>query len=147
VTVRLAEPEPCVCLPPLEREQLVRRAEGLLAALGREDAEISIALVGDDTMARLNRHHRGAAGATDVLSFSLLEGAHATHRGGLLGDVVIDLEVAGRQAREAGWSLGEELLRLLIHGTLHLLGYDHERPEDAARMEERERRLWDLLVG
>jgi len=147
VTVRLAEPEPCACLPPLDREQLVRRAEGLLAALGRADAEISIALVGDATMAQLNRQHRGALGATDVLSFSLLEGEHVPHRGGLLGDVVIDLEVAGRQAREAGWSLEEEVLRLLIHGTLHLLGYDHEHPEDAARMEERERRLWDVLAG
>ena len=74
---------------------------------------------------------RGRAGPTDVLSFSLLEGEQAGHRGALLGDVVIGLAVAERQARERGHGLVEELDRLLIHGLLHLLGHDHEEPAEA----------------
>jgi len=124
---------------------LEERARALLRALGHEASEISVSLVDDSAMARLNEQHRGTAGPTDVLSFSLLEGSHAEHRGALLGDVVIDLEAAGRQAREIGHGLDAELLRLLIHGTLHLLGYDHEREDDARVMEERESRLWAVL--
>ena len=92
-------------------------------------------------MARLNGEWRGRERPTDVLSFSLLEGAHARHRGGLLGDVVIGLWVAARQARAGGRSLDEELCRLLIHGVLHLLGHDHEVAAEARRMRAEERRL------
>ena len=90
--------------------------------------------------ARRRRRDGGAqrrAGAaaprpTDVLSFSLLEGEDAEHRGALLGDVVIGVETAARQARAAPpRSLDEEVARLLIHGTLHLLGHDHEQAEEA----------------
>jgi len=80
-----------------------------------------------------------------VLSFSLLEGEGAEHRGALLGDVVLCLPVARRQAAEQGHGLDTELLRLLVHGVLHLLGHDHERDDEAAVMEAEERRLWDLL--
>jgi probable rRNA maturation factor len=59
-----------------------------------------------------------------------------------LGDVVIAVGVAARQAREIGHPLNDELLRLLIHGVLHLLGYDHEAPRDARRMRAKERALW-----
>jgi probable rRNA maturation factor len=77
-----------------------------------------------------------------VLSYSLVEGAHAAHRAELLGDVVIAVGVASRQARQLGHSLNDELLRLLIHGVLHLLGHDHEIPRDARRMRAKERALW-----
>jgi rRNA maturation RNase YbeY len=120
-------------------------AEALLAALGRDEAELSIALVSDAEGAVLNGRWRGRPGATDVLSFSLLEGAHRRHRGALLGDVVIAVGVAARQAREQGHPLAAECRRLLIHGVLHLLGYDHARPAEARAMRAKERWLWSRL--
>ncbi|MGH7337938.1 MAG: rRNA maturation RNase YbeY, partial [Myxococcota bacterium] len=89
--------------------------------------------------------YRRVEGATDVLSFSLVSGAHAQRRGALLGDVVVSLETAAVQARRARRTLDDEVLRLLIHGTLHLLGYDHERRDEARRMRAEERRMWKVL--
>jgi probable rRNA maturation factor len=132
--------------PRFDRRLLARRARRLLAALGLPRAELSLALVSDDAIARLNAAHRGKPGATDVLSYSLVEGAHAARRGELLGDVVIALGVAARQARELGHSLNDELLRLMIHGVLHLLGFDHERAADARRMQAKERALWKAVA-
>ena len=129
----------------LSRRRVLAQARALLAALGQQDAELSVALVSDAAGAKLNRAWRGRPGATDVLSFSLLEGAHARHRGALLGDVVIAVGVARRQARELGHPLADECLRLLIHGVLHLLGYDHARPAEARVMRAKERALWRRL--
>jgi probable rRNA maturation factor len=129
----------------LSRRRVLGDARALLAALGRADAELSIALVGDAEGAVLNRRWRGRRSATDVLSFSLLEGAHARHRGALLGDVVIAVGVAARQAREQGHPLAAECRRLLIHGVLHLLGYDHARPAEARAMRAKEQALWRKL--
>ncbi|MAE93716.1 MAG: rRNA maturation RNase YbeY [Deltaproteobacteria bacterium] len=138
--VQLSDP-PVGWETPIDCQALGARAERLLAALDEAEAELSIALVDDPTMAEMNEHYRGRPGATDVLSFSLREGEHVEHGSGLLGDVVLALPVAARQAAERGHSLDEELLRLLIHGVLHLLGHDHERDDDALAMEAREREL------
>jgi probable rRNA maturation factor len=132
--------------PRFDQRLFARRARKLLAALGLPRAELSLALVSDDEIAALNETHRGKRGPTDVLSYSLLEGAHAGRRGELLGDVVIAVGVAARQAREIGHALNEELLRLLIHGVLHLLGYDHELARDAKRMQAKERALWKAVA-
>jgi len=123
------------------------QAQALLQALAQADAELSLALVDDATGAKLNRRFRGRVGATDVLSFPLLEGAHTQHRGALLGDVVIALGVARRQADAHGLTLEAECLRLLIHGVLHLLGYDHARAAEARVMQAKERALWRRLAG
>ncbi len=139
--VHVSGPPPEVDAQAFDTEGFIRRAERLLGALEVPDAELSISLVGDQAMAEMNQRFRGRDGPTDVLSFSLLEGEHAEHRGGMLGDVVLDVDVAGRQADSLGHSLDEELLRLLIHGALHLLGFDHELEEDATVMEAREREL------
>jgi probable rRNA maturation factor len=130
-----------------ERRILVRRARSVLASLDARDAELSLVLAADPEMAELNARFRGCEGPTDVLSFSLLEGSGARFRGGLLGDVVIGVEVAARQARRRGRSLDDEVARLLIHGVLHLLGYDHERDDEARLMRAQERRLWKSLAG
>jgi len=132
--------------PRFDQRLLARRARRLLAALGLPDAELSLALVTDAEIAQLNSAHRGKRGPTDVLSYSLLEGAHAAQRSELLGDVVIALGVAARQARELGHSLNDELLRLMIHGVLHLLGFDHELARDARRMQAKERALWTAVA-
>ena len=129
----------------VDRRRLRSLATRLLREVGCARAELSIALVDDAEIARLNERYRGIAHPTDVLSFSLLEGAHAERRGALLGDVVVSVDTAAVQARRARRSLDDEVLRLLIHGTLHLLGHDHEVDADARRMRAEERRVWTAL--
>ena len=132
--------------PRFDRRLLRRRARALLGELGLAHAELSLALVSDEEMAVLNERHRARRGPTDVLSFSLREGRHRAHAGPLLGDVVIAPALASRQARARGHSLDEELLRLLIHGLLHLLGFDHAESAEARRMRARERALRGALA-
>ena len=81
------------------------------------------------------------AKSTDVLSFPMREGPFTSLSPNLLGDVVISAETADRQAAAAGRSLRDELAALLIHGILHLLGYDHQTPSEAKRMKRLERQL------
>jgi probable rRNA maturation factor len=104
--------------------------------------ELSIALVSDREMRGLNLRFRGKDATTDVLSFPLEERGH-------LGDVVISIDAARRQAREGGWALSAELRRLLAHGILHCRGYDHGSAAEARRMAAAERRLLgrEGLVG
>jgi len=101
-------------------------------APARARGAVTVAVVPDGRVRRLNRRYRGIDRATDVLSFPAAEP-------GNLGDIVIALGVARRQAREAGHSLQTELRVLALHGLLHLLGYDHER--DAGQMARLETRL------
>ncbi len=147
MTVRVAGPPLLRSLPAFDRALLEARARTLLRELGHGESELSISLVGDEEMAGLNQRFRAEAAPTDVLSFSLLEGDHAAFRGDLLGEVVIDVEVAARQASVIGHGLDAEMARLLIHGTLHLLGYDHQREEEARAMETAEDRLWAVVVA
>lgn len=123
----------------------MRVAELVLAAVGERQSELSIELAGDHRMRRLNREYRKKDRTTDVLAFPMRE-ALAPHAAGLatnmLGDVVISVPQARRQAIEVGRQLDDELLSLLVHGVLHLCGYDHERGEkEAVRMHRRERQL------
>jgi probable rRNA maturation factor len=98
-------------------------------------------------MHRLNARYRGINQPTDVLAFAMREGPFAQLHPSLLGDVVISAETALRQARMHRRTLAEELTHLLIHGTLHLLGYDHEVSPAAARlMRTKERALWRLVA-
>ena len=144
--IRVSAPPRGRRVPLPGRRRLVRRARRVLAELGEGDAELSLVLAADPEMADLNARFRGRAGPTDVLSFSLLEGAGRQHRGALLGDVVIGVEVAARQARRARRTLDDEAARLLIHGVLHLLGWDHVRADEARAMRAEERRLWRSLA-
>lgn len=142
MTVRLALPPRSRQLPQLDSRLLRSRAIRVLREVGHATSELSIAIVSDDEIAALNFEHRGKRSATDVLSFSLLEGEYSDQRGVLLGDVVIGIETAARQARAAHRGLDAEVARLLIHGILHLLGWDHEDSAEAKRMRAEERRLW-----
>jgi len=107
-------------------------ASRILKDLGRVDGELSLYLTDDREIRDLNRQYRGVDSATDVLSFSQQEGEVLSSAGGpcLLGDVVISMDRAKEQARELGTDLEVELRRLLAHGVLHLLGYDHEGSEE-----------------
>lgn len=141
MTVLIAGPESDVELPRVDRRLLRSRAMRVLLELERSDAELSIALVDDATMAELNQTYRSKPGPTDVLSFSQQGGEHPELAGNLLGDVVISLETAARQARAAHRGFDSEVAQLLIHGILHLVGHDHERDDEARVMQQLERRL------
>lgn len=119
----------------------LRRMKNLARRLLRaescgEETEVSILLTDDEHIKELNREYRGVDAPTDVLAFSQMEGepVGCGTSDGLLGDVVISVETAKRQAEEHGHSLDDEIDILLAHGLLHLLGYDHEDPEDAKVM-------------
>lgn len=118
-------------------------AAHLLRAFGLEDGELSVVLCDDAFITPLNRDWRGKDRPTDVLSFAQREGEEADPDDPVLGDVIISLETAARQAEERGHSLDHEARVLLVHGVLHLLGYDHEEDEEAEEMEALER---DLLA-
>ena len=119
-------------------------AETLLRAVNQSRAELSIALVGDREMRPLNAKYRKKRKTTDVLSF-FVDG-QPTPGVKLLGDVVISVDQARRQARDRGKTLKSEMVTLLIHGILHLLGYDHEKsPRQAKIMFACERKLYAHL--
>ena len=112
-------------------------ARKILLALGCLKAELSLLLINDAQIRRLNKRYRRINRPTDVLAFPMLEGGAFPLRSQLMGDVVISIETAKRQAKREGHSLGQEIKILLIHAILHLLGYHHEDSEEAARLVER----------
>ena len=132
--------------PPGTIEVLTATAAKLLLAMaGRAELagrgaplELSVLLVDDSSIRPMNLRWRGVDAATDVLSFPMDEGP-------LLGDVVISVETAANRLRPGDWSLDDELLFLLIHGLLHLLGHDHEQPGERALMEQAEQQLWTAM--
>ena len=133
-------------------------AETAEAALGSQDVEIEMTLCGDEEMTHLNFDHMGERGPTDVLAFPLHEwsvdmghshladeDAGMPPGGLLLGDVVIDVDQAVRQAADGGWSAPQEIALLAVHGALHLVGHDHAESEDEAAMRAIERRVIEKL--
>jgi probable rRNA maturation factor len=121
-------------------------ARRVLAVLEETPAELTISLVSDAEIHRLNRDYRGKDRPTDVLAFAMREGPRIAGDEAVLGDVVISLDTAARQARERRVSVAHEVRTLLIHGVLHLLGYDHERSAvEARRMQAMELRLLGAL--
>jgi probable rRNA maturation factor len=141
-----------------DEARLERLAQAILADMGETSAELGILFVGDHRMRGFNRRYRRKDRTTDVLAFAMREACapHTLRRArgrpvpltpDMLGDVVISIPTAWRQAKEARRSLDEELVYLLIHGILHLCGYDHERSErDARRMHRRERMVLRSLA-
>lgn len=131
--------------PAVDRKALATSARTILSVLGSTDAELSVTLVGDAEIAALAARYGRQARATDVLSFPLAEGPGAAHAGRALGDVVISLDTAKRQAARRGVPLQRELRDLLVHGCLHILGMDHMRRADRLRMRALERHVkWEL---
>ena len=129
----------------IDRNALRRTGRTTLGVLGFLDAELSITLVDDSRMAELAGRYGRPHAPTDVLAFSMLEGEGSEHRGELLGDVVVSLETAERQAQQRRVPLSSELRDLVIHGVLHLVGMDHMRRDDATRMRELETHLrWEV---
>ena len=138
-------------LPDRKTRTLLRKAAYLcLLRVGeRLDHEISLVLTDDRVIGKLNKKYRGIDGPTDVLSFpmsgSRRRGYPASQREYLLGDIVISLERAAVQALEYGHGFERELAFLTAHGMLHLLGFDHMRKKERARMEMYQRQILAVL--
>ncbi|HEY6197837.1 MAG TPA: rRNA maturation RNase YbeY [Candidatus Binatia bacterium] len=129
---------------PLRRIQ--RTAEKILDFVDESESELSLAFVGNAAIAKLNKKYRRKSKATDVLSFPAEPAANGGP--GLLGDVVISVDKAREQAQAGGWTLTQEIDRLLIHGIVHLLGYDHERSaKDARVMRALEKKIARAVCG
>jgi len=123
-------------------------AERILNALECPDeTELSVTIVGDRSIQRINRDYLSKDRPTNVISFSQQEGDCAGMATGMLGDVIISADTAAREAEEGDMPTFERLSFLLLHGILHLSGYDHERSgeAEAARMEEKEAELFGIL--
>jgi probable rRNA maturation factor len=116
----------------LDTEAWSNFAMKALKAIGMHESSATIAFVSDDRIRQLNRQFRGVNKATDVLSFPAGEESN-------LGDVAVSIDTAARQAKENGLSLDEEIAQLILHGLLHLSGYDHET--DNGEMNRLELRL------
>ena len=129
---------------PLARRRVAEIARAVLRAEKVRRARLSIAFVDDARIARLNRRHLGHRGPTDVISFALPDDPTE----GLVGDIYIAPDVARRNAMEQGIPARDELTRLVVHGVLHVVGYDH--PEGSGRYESamwtRQEQLVRLLV-
>jgi probable rRNA maturation factor len=128
----------------LSSRKLKPLALRILRLFGHEQAELTIGLIGDAEMQKLNAKFRRKDYPTDVLSFPVEPDLPGAAR--LLGDVIISVDKARRQAKEKGRSLEAEIVTLLIHGVAHLLGYDHERSaQDARIMARLEKKIYRAL--
>ena len=128
----------------LPARKIKRIALTILELVGEENAELSLALIGNLEIKKLNARYRKKDYATDVLSFPV-EGI-VLKETRLLGDVVVSVEKAAEQAKARGHSSEQELVTLLIHGVVHLIGYDHERSaRDARAMRRVEKRIYRQL--
>lgn len=124
--------------------KLKKIARAVLDLMNESKAELSLALIGDREMRKLNGIYRHKDYPTDVLSFPAESNLPVEPR--LLGDVVISVDKAASQAKERGRTLDQEIATLLVHGIVHLLGYDHERsPKDARVMKRLENKIYRRL--
>ncbi len=134
-------------LPKLNIGKFRRRVQKLCRLLDLEKQELSFLLTDDQEMTELNRTFRGHNRTTDVLSFSQREGERGHLHQQMLGDVVISVPQAQKQANQRQVDLLAEMILLMVHGTLHLLGYDHVGVDrkSAAAMRRKQDQLIDAL--
>jgi probable rRNA maturation factor len=114
--------------------------------LDKAEAELSLVITDDKQIAEINRQYLNRSGPTNVIAFPMGDPEFPEVQPELLGDVIISLQTAEKEALEAQYTIAERFTELLIHGILHLLGYDHETNEaDAGQMAEKSRALADHL--
>ncbi len=134
---------------PLNKTKIIRAAHNILTILDQSrhiGTEVSLLFVGDKKMLRLNTDYRGIRKSTDVLSFEAQIPVKKNIGNNILGDIVINVPRAESQAKTFGTGFYDEIYRLLIHGTLHLLGYDHERSRYGGRkMRKKEEEIFNAL--
>lgn len=125
----------------VSRSEILRRVHAMIDALQLENIEASIVLTDDERIHQLNKTYRGKDQPTDVLAFAMREGDFAELAGGALGDVIVSVPTARKQAQQRGESVLEEVTMLLAHGLLHLLGWDHQTAAADRRMRAETARL------
>ena len=131
---------------PANRRRIGAAARKILKVLGYEGYELTVVLVDDPEITRLNRQYFRRNRPTNVISFPLMDDSPVSLRSRILGDVVISAETAQRDAGEAGEKAEDELLFLMVHGILHLAGYDHEGSvAERRKMEAKEREFFEGL--
>lgn len=122
-------------------------AQRLLDRLGCGTKEVSLVIVNDRQITEINRDYLGKNRPTNVISFAMGEGEFGDLGSGLLGDVVVSVDTASRDALASEADPTDELDFLIIHGVLHLLGYEHEKAEDARSMRKKEAEMFSALKG
>jgi probable rRNA maturation factor len=127
--------------PGVARAEIARRAHAMLACLQMHNHEFSIVLTDDDQIQQLNKLYRGKNRPTDVLAFAMREGDFSQLAGALLGDVIVSVPTARKQAKQQRRELMAEITMLLAHGLLHLLGWDHDTAAKDRRMRAETDRL------
>lgn len=137
----------------LSLQHLEQSAENLLRLSGHEKSELSILVVDDLKMAEFNNQFRGKDKATNVLSFPLFDddtiqgNSNESEIPHMLGDIVISIDTAGKEAEARKQSLDDYFVILLVHGFIHLLGFDHERSdEEALEMAAQEKKLLKIIL-
>jgi probable rRNA maturation factor len=131
---------------PINRTKIIKSAGAILSLLNQPEAELSILFVGEKRMTELNASYRGKKKSTDVLSFEADIPFRGKEQPPVLGDIVISAQKAEMQADMSGEGFYEEVDRLLIHGILHLLKYDHEASAHKARvMRKKEKEVMNAL--
>ncbi len=121
----------------MSKDRINRKIRQILNALGYSHHELSVLITGNREIKELNQKYRGLDQPTNVLAFPMQEGEFTSISSSLLGDIAISAEKAAEEAKEAGITVDERMSQLLIHGILHLIGYDHETGEEGADKMER----------
>ena len=130
----------------IPQKKIRQTARAILGALDYPEAELSILCVDDQQIANLNKEYLNRKGSTNVIAFPMRAGQFNEITPNLLGDVVISVETAAKEAKTSGISTQKRFNQLLIHGILHLLGYDHEQTQaEADRMEKKSNSLLAML--
>lgn len=133
---------------PVKVKSIRKIAENILSCLNISNCELSILLLDNKGIREINKRYLGRNCSTNVISFSLKEGEFGEVNPQLLGDVVISVEKAQEQAESQGTKIEEEITYLLIHGILHLLGYNHVKSKnERKKMRKKEEEIFKLITG
>ena len=133
----------------IDRRMIRSTVLNILTALDCADKEISLSFVDDEKIKQLNKQYLGKDKATNVLSFSLLEGEYGNINPQILGDIIVSVETAQRDALYGKLTIDQEIDFLIIHGILHLLGYNHENTteKETKIMRQKEKELFNAING
>ncbi|MBN1473734.1 MAG: rRNA maturation RNase YbeY [Syntrophaceae bacterium] len=131
----------------IDKRKIRRVLKTVMNHLGCSDKYISVSFVNDDEIRVLNKHYLGKDSPTNVLSFSMRENDYGDINPNVLGDIVISAQTAKKDSLKGGLTVNQEIDFLLIHGLLHLLGFDHEKTtkDKANKMKQKEKELFYLL--
>ncbi len=130
----------------IDLKNIEKKAAKILKALKSPEGELSVLIVGDEKIAEINSQYLGRKGPTNVIAFSMREGEFSGINPDILGDVVISADTAEKEAKMSGTSFEYRFFELLIHGVLHLFGYDHEQSDKLSeKMEQKSGELLKII--